>query len=159
MVCNYEVKQGKKGPFGILKVEDFTTTIEFPLYGQDYIEYGKFGIKGTPILIRGRYARRFANSDVRFQIASISLLEQKKGKIVNGIVLNVDSEQVNKNLHEVLTDIITSSTDDRLPLYFRIHDHKLNRSVRLSTEVKIPVTRHTLSTLEDMEIDFDIIPA
>jgi DNA polymerase-3 subunit alpha len=159
LVCGYDVKQGKKGPFGILKVEDFTSAVEFPLYGNDYIEYGKFGIKGTLVLIRGRYARRFVNSDVRFQITSISLLNQTKGKIINGIVLNLDSEQVNKNIHEVINDIITSSTDDRLPLYFRIHSHKLNRSIRLATEVKIPVTRHTLSTLEDMEIEFDIIPA
>lgn len=159
LVCDYQIKQGRKGPFGILKIEDYSASAEFPLFGQDYIDYGKFGIKGTPIIIRGRYAKRFANSDVRFQIASITLLEQQKGKLVAGITLNLDTEQVNENLHGVLNDLITSSTDNRIPLFLRIHDHDMNRSIRLSTAVKIPVTRHSLSALEDMAIDFDIIPA
>lgn len=157
LVCDYQIKQGRKGPFGILKIEDYSASAEFALFGQDYIDYGKFGIKGTPIIIRGRYARRFANSDVRFQIASITLLEQQKGKLVSGITLNLDTEQINENLHGVLNDIMKSSTDNRTPLYLRIHDHELNRSIRLSTAVKIPVTRHSLTTLEEMAIDFDIV--
>lgn len=159
LVCDYQIKQGRKGPFGILKIEDYSASAEFPLFGQDYIDYGKFGIKGTPIIIRGKYGRRFANSDVRFQISSISLLEQQKGKLVAGITLNIDTEQVNENLHGVLNDMIASSTENRTPLYLRIHDHELNRSIRLSTQVKIPVTRHSLTTLEDMSIDFDIVHA
>ena len=159
LVCDYQIKQGRKGPFGILKIEDYSASAEFPLFGQDYIDYGKFGIKGTPIIIRGKYGRRFPNSDVRFQISSISLLEQQKGKLVAGITLNIDTEQVNENLHGVLNDMIASSTENRTPLYLRIHDHELNRSIRLSTQVKIPVTRHSLTTLEDMSIDFDIVHA
>lgn len=157
LVCDYQIKQGRKGPFGILKIEDYSASAEFALFGQDYIDYGKFGIKGTPIIIRGRYGRRFANSDIRFQIASITLLEQQKGKLVSGITLNLDTEQINENLHGVLNDIMKSSTDNRTPLYLRIHDHELNRSIRLSTAVKMPVTRHSLTTLEEMAIDFDII--
>ena len=157
LVCDYQIKQGRKGPFGILKIEDYSASAEFALFGQDYIDYGKFGIKGTPIIIRGRYGRRFANSDIRFQIASITLLEQQKGKLVSGITLNLDTEQINENLHGVLNDIMKSSTDNRTPLYLRIHDHDLNRSIRLSTAVKMPVTRHSLTTLEEMAIDFDIV--
>ncbi len=157
LVCDYQIKQGRKGPFGILKIEDYSASAEFALFGQDYIDYGKFGIKGTPIIIRGRYGRRFANSDIRFQIASITLLEQQKGKLVSGITLNLDTEQINENLHGVLNDIMKSSTDNRTPLYLRIHDHDLNRSIRLSTALKMPVTRHFLTTLEEMAIDFDIV--
>lgn len=157
LVCDYQIKQGRKGPFGILKIEDYSASAEFALFGQDYIDYGNFGIKGTPIIIRGRYGRRFANSDIRFQIASITLLEQQKGKLVSGITLNLDTEQINENLHGVLNDIMKSSTDNRTPLYLRIHDHDLNRSIRLSTALKMPVTRHSLTTLEEMAIDFDIV--
>lgn len=66
-----------------------------------------------------------------------------KGKLVSGITLNLDTEQINENLHGVLNDIMKSSTDNRTPLYLRIHDHELNRSIRLSTAVKMPVTRHS----------------
>ena len=29
--------------YGILKIEDFTGSGEIPLFGQDYIEYSKYG--------------------------------------------------------------------------------------------------------------------
>ena len=156
MVIDYTIKQGRKGNFGILKIEDFTGTTEFALFGQDFIDYGKFGIAGTPVLIRGRYGRRFANSDIRFQITGMSLLEQSKGHLIDGITISVNAEMLNENLHGVLNDLIKSSLENRANLFFRIKDSELNRSLKLAAGVKIPINRHLINTLEDMELDFEI---
>ncbi len=156
MVTDYTIKQGRKGSFGILKIEDFTGTSEFTLFGQDFIDYGKFGITGTPILIRGRYGRRFANSDIRFQITGISLLEQSKGHLIDGITLNLNAEAVNENLHGILNDLIKTSAENRSNLFFRIRDSELNRSLKLASGVKIPISRHLLTTLDEMDIEFEI---
>ena len=156
MVIDYTIKQGRKGNFGILKIEDFTGTTEFALFGQDFIDYGKFGIAGTPVLIRGRFGRRFANSDIRFQITGMSLLEQSKGHLIDGITISVNAEMLNENLHGVLNDLIKSSLENRANLFFRIKDSELNRSLKLAAGVKIPINRHLINTLEDMELDFEI---
>ncbi len=156
MVTDYTIKQGRKGSFGILKIEDFTGTSEFTLFGQDFIDYGKFGITGTPILIHGRYGRRFANSDIRFQITGISLLEQSKGHLIDGITLNLNAEAVNENLHGILNDLIKTSAENRSNLFFRIRDSELNRSLKLASGVKIPISRHLLTTLDEMDIEFEI---
>ena len=159
LVSSYEIKQGRKGPFGILKIEDYSATAEFALFGQDFIDYGRFGIPGTPVIIRGRYAKRFAGSDLRFQIASMALLDQQKGRLLSGITLNIDTDSLNENFHSVLNDLLAASGEERIPLFIRVTDHELNRSIRLSSGVKIPATRHTITTLEEMSVDFDMIPA
>ncbi|WP_303440348.1 DNA polymerase III subunit alpha, partial [uncultured Muribaculum sp.] len=51
MVTEYTVRQGNSGNFGILKIEDYSGSTEMRLFGQDFIDYGKYGVIGTPLLI------------------------------------------------------------------------------------------------------------
>ena len=37
--------------FGIIKIEDYTGSAEIRLFGQDYINYNKYGIKGNAIIV------------------------------------------------------------------------------------------------------------
>lgn len=166
MVIDYQVKQSRRGgSFGVLKIEDYTGTQEFTLFGQDFIDYGKYGINGTPVLIRGHYGRRFANSDVRFQITSISLLAKQRGKLIDGLTISVDADQANQNFHSILRDFIsrplpadfvTEDGDGRCPLYIRLRDTQLGRSLKLASGVKLAVDRNLIVTLEEMEMDFEV---
>lgn len=155
-VTEFTIKQGKRGSFGILKVEDYSGTAEFMLFSDDFVNYNKFGVAGTIVFIRGRFARRFNNSDLRFQITGMSLLEKARAELVDGIIIDIDADKANKNFHGVLNDLITSSTEDKGNLYLRVHDHSLNRSLKLSAGVKIPINRKLINTLEDMDLKFEI---
>ena len=157
MVTEYTVRQGNSGNFGILKIEDYSGSTELRLFGQDFIDYGKYGVIGTPILIHGRYGRRFRNSDVRFQITNIKLLEEAKGQLINGITININADKVTENFHGILNDMIKSSTTDRCDLFLRVRDTELNRSVKLASGVKIPITKNLLDTLDEMEMDYEVM--
>ena len=41
--------------FGIIKIEDYTGSAEIRLFGQDYINYNKYGIKGNAIIVTYTY--------------------------------------------------------------------------------------------------------
>ena len=157
MVTEYTVRQGNSGNFGILKIEDYSGSTEMRLFGQDFIDYGKYGVIGTPLLIHGRYGRRFRNSDVRFQITGIKLLEEAKGQLVNGITININADKVTENFHGIINDMITSSTTNRGDLFLRVRDTELNRSVKLASGVKIPITKNLLDTLDEMEMDYEVM--
>ena len=86
----------------------------------------------------------------------MSLLEQSKGQLIDAITISLNAEALNENLHGILNDLIKSSSDNRSNLFFRIKDSELNRSLKLSSGVKIPISRHLIATLEDMELDFEI---
>lgn len=43
--------------FGIIKIEDYTGSAEIRLFGQDYINYNKYGIKGNAIIVTYTYKK------------------------------------------------------------------------------------------------------
>ncbi|MBR1726823.1 MAG: DNA polymerase III subunit alpha, partial [Muribaculaceae bacterium] len=94
LVVGFTARMGKKGgQFGILKVEDYSGSFEFMLFGQSFIDFNKYGIIGTPIMLRGAYQQRFNGGDVRFNVQSISLLEDMKGQVVHNILIIINDDE------------------------------------------------------------------
>ncbi|MCM1163871.1 MAG: DNA polymerase III subunit alpha [Muribaculaceae bacterium] len=158
MVVDYQEKQGKKGKFGILKIEDYTGSAEFMLFGQTFIDFRNYGLPGTPIIISGRYERRYQTSELRFNIANIRLLSDVKGKLVRGIVIDLPTDRLNSHLRSMLADCLApvGPTDEGCELSFRVFDPAINRSLRLRSSRRIPINRALVDTLRQEDIDFDI---
>ncbi len=157
MVIDFTSRPAKNGGnFGILKIQDYTGSAEFMLFGQDYIDYHNYGVPGTPIYIRGSFGRRFQNSDLRFRVNSIRLLQELKGQIVGGITINITADKLTEALHGVLAEHATSSTEDLGSLRFRVADPETGRSVTLDTSMRIPVNKELVEKLENLEVEFSI---
>ncbi|MCM1522079.1 MAG: DNA polymerase III subunit alpha [Muribaculaceae bacterium] len=158
MVVDYQEKQGKKGKFGILKIEDYTGSAEFMLFGQTFIDFRNYGLPGTPIIISGRYERRFQNSDLRFNIANIRLLSDVKGHLVRGITIDLPTDRITPHLRSMLSDRLLEKgqTDEGGELAFRVFDPSINRSLRLSSSRRIPIDRSLIDTLTQEDIPFSI---
>lgn len=144
------------GNFGIMKIEDYTGSTEIRLFGQNYIDFANYGKPGTPILVTGKYSRRFRTSDVEFSLTGIRLLEDVRGHLVKGVTINLSKNQANEQLRSLIDEQMKSSTNDRGQLNFRIYDPEINRSVLLSSALKIPVNRRLVNMLEDMELEYSI---
>ena len=154
LVVAYSTRMGRKGgQFGILKVEDYSGSYEFMLFGQNFIDYNKYGIVGTPIMVRGAYQQRF-NSDIKFNVQSISLLEDVKGKVVHNILIHINDDELEKA--KVITPFMTASTENRCDLYFRVQDVDHQRFVDLKSKAKIPVSKKLLDTLDEANIRYKI---
>ncbi|MEF2643198.1 MAG: hypothetical protein U0M50_03935, partial [Paramuribaculum sp.] len=157
MVIDFTSRPAKNGGnFGILKIQDYTGSGEFMLFGQDYIDFHNYGVAGTPIYIKGTYSRRFQNSDLKFKVSSIRLLSELKGQIVGGITLNVSADNLNDVLRDVLAEHIKSSADDLGTLRFHVFDPQTGRHVTLDSSLRIPVNKDLVEKLENLEIDFSI---
>ena len=95
-------KNGK--PYGILKIEDFTGSGEIPLFGQDYIEYSKYGKIGMYLLITARVEpSRWDPNKLDFKIGTVNLLQDEKDKLIEKISITVpihdlDEPTINKSL-------------------------------------------------------------
>jgi DNA polymerase-3 subunit alpha len=156
LVVDYTVRMGKRGQFGILKVEDYTGTYEFMLFGQQFIDYNKYGIIGTPIMIHGAYQTRYGGEkkDARFNIQSISLLEDMKGKTVRNIrvTINDDEFELAKELKRFMTDKEGAPCD----LYFRVQDVSHRRYVDLRAKQSIMLSKHLIDTLRELNLDFRV---
>ena len=156
LVVDYTVRMGKRGQFGILRVEDYTGTYEFMLFGQQFIDYNKYGIIGTPIMIRGAYQTRYGGDkkDARFNIQSISLLEDMKGKTVHNIRISIhDDELEHANL---LKQFMTDKEGAPCDLYFRVQDVDHHRHVDLKAKKPIMLSKRLIDTLNELSLQFKV---
>ncbi|MBR5331678.1 MAG: DNA polymerase III subunit alpha [Muribaculaceae bacterium] len=157
MVVDFQEKPSRRGGnFGILKLEDYTGSTEIYLFGQQFLDFSKYGHAGTPIMVTGKFQRRFKTEDIRFNITNIKLLQDVKGQLLSGITINLNTQNINPNLMDVLDEHIASSNEDRRPLSFTIFDPEINRTIKLASSRSIPLNRELTTKLESMDIEFTI---
>jgi len=157
MVTAYDTRPTRRGDqFGIMKLEDYTGSTELRLFGQQFFDFGRYGVPGTPILVRGKYQRRFKNSDLRFDIVDIRPLESVHGQLIKGITLRLNADTANATMASLLAENITSDGPDCGALSIRIFDPKINRALTLTSKKRILINRRLIDMLNDMEIDFAI---
>ncbi len=144
------------GQFGIMKIEDATGSTELRLFGKQFINFGKFGVPGTPIMITGKFQKRPFREELEFVIMDMNLLTEVKGRLIRGITIRLTADQVNDTLCALMDDHLKTTTDDRGDLRIRILEPEMNRSITLNAGVRIPVNRRLVQMLEDLSVDFDI---
>ena len=158
MVTEFTSRPSRQGgQFGILKVQDYTGSAEFMLFGEDYINFHNFGVVGTPILITGQYGRRFKSSDLKFKIGNIRLLQTLKGTLIRGIVINIDAEDISDAVHGMLHEHMKSSKENLGSLSFRIRDRELGRTLLFDSPLRIPINKELMEKLDDMDIEFSLL--
>ncbi len=158
MVIDFTSRAARNGGnFGILKIQDYTGSAEFMMFGQDYINFHNFGVVGTPVIITGIYGKRFQSGELRFQIKNIQLLSNLKGKLIRGITINLDSHEITDAVYGLLAEHMSSTKDDLGSLAFRIKDSETGRTLLLDSPMRIPINKDLVEKLDDMNIEFNII--
>ncbi len=155
MVIDFQTRKTKKGSdFGILKLEDYTGSTEIMLFGQQFIDFHRYGILGTPILITGKFQRRYKSEDIKFNITNIKLLQEVKGKLLSGITIKLNDQMITPNLMDVLSEHMKSTTENHQSLSFIVYNPEINRSIKLTSPLTIPLNRDLVRKLESMDIEF-----
>ena len=142
------------GKFGIVMLEDISGTTELRLFGQKYIDFGKYCVPGTPLAISGRFERRY-NGEVSFEVAQVRLLNDFKGKMLNAINIEIDTDQLNGPLKDVLHEMLKSSGDNKGSLVIKLFDKQTNRYLHLTSAYKIPLTRNLTRALDSLDVKYD----
>ena len=155
LVVDFQTRMGKKGQFGILKIEDYSGSFEFMLFGNKFVDYQKFGVLGLAIVVRGAYEKGYRDTDpVRFNLHSIDLLENLKGKMVKNLVISLTDDELNSV--DFLKQNIGADGDNRCDLYFRMRDHISGNYVMLRSKDPIAVDKRLLESLQEAKIKFKI---
>ena len=150
MVSSFVSRPAKRGGyFGILKVEDYTGSTELLMFDKAYIDFHNYGVPGTPILVTGRYERRFPTSEPRFNIVNIRMLEEVRGKLVNRITIDLTTDAIPPHLSAMLAEQVKAAAgnEDAGELSLRLFDPSINRSLRLSASKRILIDRALVNWL------------
>jgi DNA polymerase-3 subunit alpha len=159
IVTGFREGMTKKGsPYGILKIEDFTGSAEIPLFGNNYVEYSKYGKLGMYLLINGKVEpRQWRGEDLELQIGNIRLLQDEKDKLVEKISIVLPIHSMDEEIITELSVLIKNNPGNSL-LYFKVVDGENNIALNLVAQNnKLNVTRGLIDFLAGNEnIEFKI---
>ncbi len=157
MASDFQTRPGKNGPWGILTLEDLSGSTELRLFGQTYSQFNSYCTSGQFIRVIGKYQRRFREDEPRFNIVSITRLDDIKGRIIHGISIRLNTDRLTKTFVDLLKEHSEAYTDNRGELRITLYDPKMNRSVNLTAQRPIPVNKELIEMLESENITYSII--
>ena len=154
IVVDFQTRMGKKGgQFGILKIEDYTGSFEFMLFGNKFVDYQKYGVPGLSIVVRGAYEKGYGDK-VRFNVRHIDLLENLKGKMVRNLLITLRDEDLDSV--NFLKQNLGVDGDNCCDLYFNMRDQASGNFVMLRSKRRISLDKHLLEAMREAGIKFKI---
>lgn len=142
-------KTGK--PYGSITVEGYKAEHRLYLFGHDYINFRKFFIKETSVLITGKVQKRWNakdDSEIEFKIAEIELLTEIKNKMIKALTINVPVETISTEFLNNLSDILDKNKGKQ-SIEFKIYDKEKKLSLNMFSRTKhIKINKKLLNKLK-----------
>ena len=163
-LISFMEREGKKGPFGIFKLEDLEAETEMMLFDKNYLKFKHLLTTGSSLYVKGRVEHDFRDqSKTRLSPSFIGLLSHVKGKLFKGLSVKVPLHKLNESLCQELYQIFTSYPGN-LPLHFTFSGEKHpgnNQEMRVETvsrKMKIEITPKLIKRLETIpSIEFSLL--
>ena len=149
-------KNGK--PYMIVNMEDFAGSGEIPLFGTDYINYGKFCKPGMYLFISASILpRQYKESELDLKIKSIQLLQDVKDTIIERICINLSINALDEQTVNEMS-VFIKNNPGKTQLFFKIVDGEHQVMLNLfSKSIRMEVTQDFVDFLNENEyIDFEI---
>lgn len=158
IVMDYQSRVLKSGTnMGIFKIEDYTGSYEFVLFGKQLLEFEKYGKPGLAIIVNAAFKKDY-KENVRLNVTNIRLLDDVKGKLIKGITLKLNRENLKDDLRKVLAEQLAVNPRNKSTgrLNITVYDPASNRHLHLSSSRRIPVDRKIIETLEQMDVPLTV---
>ena len=99
----------KKGnPFGIAKIEDYSGATELPLFGQDWIDWGRYMQQGCFLYIHAKVQpKQWRQDELEVKINKIELLPDVKDELIENITISTTLDALDDNLMNELLPLLT----------------------------------------------------
>ena len=151
-------KNGK--PFGTLTMEDYHGTFTFFLFGEDYVKFKQYFMTGWFLFINGSVTQKKWGNDneLEFKINSISLLSEVRGRMIKGLKVNINLDDLTLDLMEKLEQITVKYKGDA-KLFIEVLDQQENISLELfSKKIKVDPSAELIKELKQLpEVAYKIM--
>lgn len=147
-------------PYGVITVEDYSGINEFALFGEDYVNFGKYMQKDLFVLLRGavqerqnKWAKPGDTTPAVWEIKvnEIKLLEDIHDKLIHKVNITMPLAQINKLTVTELASLFDSNQGN-VELRFTVHDPDTNFDAHLSArKCRIAATDQLFAALEEMK--------
>ncbi|MEM7160918.1 MAG: DNA polymerase III subunit alpha [Bacteroidota bacterium] len=152
MVTKVNHRVTKKGkPFGSFEMEDYKSTHEFVLFGEDYLRMKHFFQIGNFLMINGRVQKhRFREGEVEFKITGIELLSEIMGASTKEVKISLRLSDLNQDFVGQLNDLVKANQGN-CNLKFEVFDLEGKSISMPSKSKKIEASNDFLQALDAFE--------
>src|SRR5690606_31325541 len=150
-------KTGK--PFGTLTMEDYQGGHTFFIFGEDYVRFKEYFMTGWFLYLTGSvHPNKWKDGEFEFKINHIMLLSDVRSKMVKGLRVHIDLDDLTLELMEKLEDI-THKYKGEAKLFINIIDKKENITLDLmSTKYNVDPSNDMIKELKSIpEVIYNII--
>lgn len=128
-------------PFGIFTLEDYAGAFDFALFGNNYVEYGKYMIKDLTLLITANVQEKRSKwgpppvdnglpKELELKILKVDLFNDVKDSLVKDIQLTIPFENLDQDLADFLVSMVKENKGN-INVYFNVVDNLQRRKVKL----------------------------
>jgi len=114
--------------WGIFELGDYDETIEFKLFGEDYMKFKHVLVQGTALFLTATFQKKWQSEELELKISEIKLLEGVGEELTNAIILKMPLEDLTEARVVALDDLCQRFQGDaklRMVFYDREEDAKL----------------------------------
>lgn len=178
MVSSAEKKVSQKSgkAYITITLEDFTSQINFTLFGKDYEQYINFLSVGTPLYVgvviqQRRMKEGMATLEAR--IKSVRLLSNIKEEILKGIILSLPIAKVSQEFNKELINLLEFNKSSKIarelkqemgqniPLaktavFVEVEDKEKNAAITYKTKYQVEVSDEFLKDLEKLGVSYRV---
>lgn len=157
IITQYESRVLQSGTrMGKFHIEDYTSSTEVVAFGKQLLELAQYGQDGLAVSVRGAFKKR-PNGEIKFNITSMQLLDDIKGKLIKGITIKLATDSLNPQLQSLLKEKSEKSETATGVLNFRLFEPTLNRSITATSNRRISIDRKLIESLKQFEdVEFNI---
>jgi DNA polymerase-3 subunit alpha len=159
-VTTYAHRTTKNGkPFGTLTMEDYQGAHTFFLFGEDYVKFKGYFMPNWFLYISGSvHPNKYKPGEFEFKINQISLLNEIRSKMIKGLRVHIDLDDLGLELM-VKLEAITQQYKGDAKLYINIIDNKENLTLDLiSSRYRVDPSNELIQELDKIpEVAYKII--
>lgn len=159
MVVDVYDGQTQRGtPMTNITLEDYSGKYVLRLFGDDSINFAKFGRLGLAIHIQGSVERkRWGDGGPEFKVKKIEPLEDFKDKAVEKLTIRLPIDEIDAPMVRGLSDLVKNNSG-KSTLYLEVTDGDSNHQLMLaSRRYRIKVDRQVLNQItDDLSLKFKI---
>ena len=134
-------KNGK--PYGIVMIEDFESSGELPLFGENWGRFNGMFTEGASVFVTAKLMPRFQyqpDGPVELKVQNVEYLQTVKDKAIDRITISLKSDLLDEQIVTELQEII-SEHPGKTKLFFQLRDslgkhHVLLRSQKATVDVR-----------------------
>ena len=147
--------------FGKFKLEDFSGTFEFALFGKDYETFRMYLFENYYLMLRARvqprpYGKEGEPEQLEIKVTSMTQLQEVRDTMIRELHLRLPVGELTETTLNDLTSRVKGSKGDT-QLYIHLLDTEANVSLRLfSKRYRVAVSQELVNYLQDNGYQFTI---